>query len=111
MRRAPSCVCCSQALKSWLNTRYNLPVSTRRAKVVACGCNWKGREQTGNAPYRRAFVCWPYMIPSREIKKSPARKCRAFCQLKNRLRSLDVGGLLAFRTLYYFKGDLLAFFE
>jgi hypothetical protein len=28
-----------------------------------------------------------------------------------RLRSLDVGSLLAFRTLNYFEGDLLAFFE
>ena len=32
-------------------------------------------------------------------------------QLRNRLRSLDVGGLLAFRSLHHFKGDLLAFFE
>jgi len=44
-------------------------------------------------------------------KKARHLHAGLFDQLMNRLRSLDVGGLLAFRTLNYFEGDLLAFFE
>src|SRR4030067_2909027 len=46
-------------------------------------------------------------------RNKKARHLRAglFCQLRDRLRSLDVGSLLAFRTLNYVEGDLLAFFE
>jgi hypothetical protein len=45
--------------------------------------------------------------------KQKARHFRGglFVQLKNRLRSLDVGCLLALRTLNDVKGNLLAFFE
>ena len=50
------------------------------------------------------------------IQKSGEQKARhfragLFYQLRDRLRSLDVGSLLALRALCDFKGDLLAFFE
>ena len=46
-------------------------------------------------------------------RNKKARHLRAglFYQLRDRLRSLDVGSLLAFRALNYVEGDLLAFFE
>ena len=44
-------------------------------------------------------------------KKARHSRAGLFYQLRNRLRSLDVGSLLAFRTLNYVEGDLLAFFE
>jgi hypothetical protein len=46
-------------------------------------------------------------------RNKKARHFRAglYTNPETELRSLDVGSLLAFRTLNYFKGDLLAFFE
>jgi hypothetical protein len=52
------------------------------------------------APNKKPGTCVPGFFTNSQLNNT-----------KPRLRSLDVGSLLAFGTLNYFKGDLLAFFE
>jgi len=50
-------------------------------------------------------------IKSRAMQKSPLARAFLFIQLRNRLRCLDIGSLLALGTLNDVEGDLLAFLE
>ena len=83
--------------------RYLMRVQNYRSRIAAFDTAqyyiksfWTARDLTG-----AVFAA----------NKKPDIFVPGFYQRKNRLRSLDVRCLLAFRALYYVKGNLLAFLE